>query len=358
MTTISFFARQDSITANNAVLNPIGTNQAPTTTITFTDNGGTGDLLLDSNGGMVDPDTQIIINGVTYNFSLKLVGKFPVGSPQVPDVLEGKQVALITVAMGNQTREYFFVTDGTATLAQMNGIGNGAIPLDALNTNPPPFYPCFCAGTMIETPSGRRSVETLSAGDYVLNDLGEACQIMWVSKSTISLCNLRDNPNLAPIRIPADAFGAALPTTDLYVSPQHRVVLEGTRAELFFGEPRVFAAAKHLVGTYAETEEPTSDIEYFHILTEDHEIVLSNGLPTETFQPARRTIDVMLPAARKDLEGVLSVLGRNDMFARPDALPSLRRGEVRLLAEEMYRHAPDFALTGLRKEAPSVRVPL
>ena len=346
----------DSITANNAVLNPIGTNQAPTTTITFTDNGGAGDLLLDRNGGLVDPDTQVIINGVTYNFTLQLVGTLPMGSPQVPDVLEGKQVALITVVISRQTREYFFVTDGTATLAQMNSIGNGAIPLTALNTNPPPFYPCFCAGTVIATPSGHRAVDSLSVGDSVLNEAGDGCQILWIGKSRIGLTELRSNPKLAPIRIPADAFGRGGPTADLFVSPQHRIVIESPLAELLFGEPRVLAAAKHLVGMFAETVMPSTAVEYVHLLTERHEIVLSNGLPTETFQPASRTIDVMIPTARKALESVLSVLGRDDMFSRPDALPSLNRVEAQLLAKEMRRQLPrDWADTATYNHPPAAR---
>ena len=340
MATISFFARRDSITANNAVLNPIGTNTAPTTTITFTDNGGAGDLLLDRNGGLVDPDTQVIISGVTYNFTVQLVGTLPLGSPRVPDVLEGKQVALITVVVGGQTREYFFVTDGTATLAQMNSIGNGAIPLNALNTNPPPFYPCFCAGTLIETPFGSLVVELLSVGDFVLNEAGDACQILWVGRSRIGLTELRSNPKLAPIRIPAGAFGTAGPTADLFVSPQHRIAIASPLAELLFGEPRVLAAAKHLVGTFAETVELVEDVEYFHVLTEAHEIVFSNGLLTETFQPACRTIDIMIPEARKALEDVLSVLGREDMFSRLDALPSLNRAEAQLLATEILGQIP------------------
>ncbi|MDP3264542.1 MAG: Hint domain-containing protein [Tabrizicola sp.] len=340
MATLSFFARRDSITANNSILNPIGTNQAPTTTITFTDNGGTGDLLLDRNGGLVDPDTQVIINGVTYNFTLQFVGTFPAGSSQVPDSLEGKQVALITVVIGGQTREYFFVTDGTATLAQMNAIGNGSIPLDGLNFNPDPFYPCFCAGTMIATPTGPRGVETLGAGDRVLTDTGASRPILWVGKSRVSLAELRANPRLAPVRVPAHSFGPSLPAADLLVSPQHRIVLHHPAAELLFAAPRVLAAARHLVGTFAEETTPTADVDYFHILTDAHEILLSNGLPSESFQPARRSIDVMAAETRAGLELALQGAGRDDLLTRPDALPSLRRGEVRALVSEMRPHAP------------------
>ncbi|WP_431300096.1 Hint domain-containing protein [Tabrizicola sp. BL-A-41-H6] len=340
MATLSFFARQDSTTAKNSILNPIGTNQAPTTTITFTDNGGTGDLLLDANGGLVDPDTRVIINGVTYNFTLRFTGTMPSGNSQVPASLVGKKVALISVVINGQVREYFFVTDGTGTLAQMNAIGNGSIPLDGLTFNPPPFCPCFCAGTMIATPSGPRAVETLAAGDTVLNEDGEALPILWVGKSRVSLAEVRANPNLAPIRIPAHIFGPSHPAADLLVSPQHRIVLHDVAAELLFGEPRVLAAARHLVGTFAEETAPDADVDYVHILTEAHEILLSNGLPSESFQPARRSIDVMAPETRSDLETVLQAAGHDDLLTRPDAQPSLKRGEVRALLSAMRPGAP------------------
>ncbi len=343
MATISFLARQDSTTAQNAILNPIGTNQATTTSITFTDNNGDGDLLLDANGGLVDPDTQVIINNVTYNFTLQFVGTLPLGSSQVPDLLEGKRVALITVVINGQTVEYFFVTDGTASLAQMNAIGNGSIPLDGLTTNPLPFYPCFCAGTMIETPSGPRAVETLAAGDLVVNEAGQSHPIIWISKSRVSLVALSANPHLAPIRIPAHAFGLSRPATDLLVSPQHRIVLHDPAAELLFGEPRVLAAARHLVGTFAEATEPRSDVWYFHILTDAHEILMSNGLPSESFQPARRGMDVMAAATRAELEAVLHSHDRDDLLCRPDALPSLTRPEALALLSDMQGSVPNEA---------------
>ncbi|OYX24740.1 MAG: hypothetical protein B7Z10_08510, partial [Rhodobacterales bacterium 32-66-7] len=229
MATISFFARADSITANNATLNPIGTgnNGFPTTQITFTNNNGAGDLLLDSNNGLPDPDTQVIIGGTTYNFTVQLTGGFPASSSQLrgdASVLVNKQIALITVVIGGQTRELFFVTDGSATFNQMNAIGTGAIPLtpSTVVINPPPFYPCFCAGTMIATPSGPRAVETLVCGEMILNDKGEAQMIHWVGQSRISLAALLGDESLQPITIRANAFGPALPDADLHVSPQHR----------------------------------------------------------------------------------------------------------------------------------------
>jgi hypothetical protein len=69
--------------------------------------------------------------------------------------------------------------------------------------------------------------------------------------------------------------------------------MEAPATELMFGEERVLVAAKHLAGSLAEVEEPEAEVAYYHLLLEDHEILVSNGLKSESFQPARRTIDAM-----------------------------------------------------------------
>lgn len=96
MTTMSFYARGDASSANNASLNVENPSKQATVQITF-DSGLTGDIVLESNGGAADPDTTVIIGGVSYNFIVEQTGNLPTGSNKVPDVLEGKQVTVISV---------------------------------------------------------------------------------------------------------------------------------------------------------------------------------------------------------------------------------------------------------------------
>lgn len=337
MGTFSVWARQDSITANNATLNPIGTNQAPTTQLTFTDNNGAGDLNIEYNGGLPDPDTRVIINGTPYNFTVVLSGILPSNS-QVPASFQGRTVLLLRVTVGGTLREYFYVVDQPpATFAQMNAIGSGAIPLQNVNTAPPPY--CFCIGTEISTPSGRRRVETLRAGDSVLTEDGRAVTIAWIGTSCYSGNEACASSALRPVHIRAHAFGPGCPDRELVVSPQHRIVAQGAACELLFGHSKVFVTARHLIGTLASAPEPEDDVVYYHILLENHDILVSNGLSTESFQPARRMVEAMDPAARASLEAVLDVLGRDAMLTRTDALQTLTHRETLVLlgalAEEM-----------------------
>jgi Hint domain len=329
MATFSVFARQDSITANNTTLNPIGTNQAPTETLTFTDNNGAGDLSLEYNGGLPDPDTQVIIGGTAYNFTVVLTGTLP-GNSQVPAALVGRTVALITVVVGGVTREYFFVIgQPPATFAQMDAIGNGAIPLGSVDPDPPPF--CFSRGTEISTPSGRRLVQDLRPGDTVLTDDGRSVTIAWIGMSRYGRSQAAREDRLRPVRVRAHAFGPGMPERELVLSPQHRIVVEGSRCELFFGAERVFVVARHLPAAFAISPEPEEDVEYYHILLETHDILIANGMPAESLQPARRMIEALSDDMRRSLMALLEVLGAEAMLTRPDALLTLKEREARLL---------------------------
>jgi hypothetical protein len=174
----------------------------------------------------------------------------------------------------------------------------------------------------------------------VLTDTGQAKQVIWVGRTRYAPAALRHNPDLCPIIIPANAMGPGLPASDLHVSPQHRIVLQSAACELLFGTDTVLVPAKFLVGTLAEMAPVTGAVDYFHILLEDHDMLVSNGLPTESFQPARRTIDVMDDAARGRLEGILAVLGVEEMLTRKDRFLSLKRPEAKVLLDLMLRFDP------------------
>lgn len=329
MATFSILARQDSITAQNSTLNPIGTNQAPTTTLTFTDNDSAGDLSLEYNGGLPDPDTQVIVGGTAYDFTVVLTGTLP-GNSQVPTALVGRTVALIEVTVGGVTQQYFFVLgDPPATLAQMNAIGNGAIPLTLVDPDPPPF--CFSKGAEISTPTGRRLVEDLRAGDSVLTEDGRTVTIAWIGASSYERRHAAREDRLRPVHLHAHAFGRGLPERELVLSPQHRIVVEGAACELLFGTERAFVVARHLTAPFASMPEPEADVTYFHVLLERHEILIANGLPCESLQPARQMIDALSSAARNGLKAVVDTLGAEALMTRPDALPTLNHREASVL---------------------------
>ncbi|MBD3678161.1 MAG: Hint domain-containing protein [Rhodobacteraceae bacterium] len=338
MTTISFWARGDNSGANNPALNVEGTNTTPTTQLTF-DSGATGDVKLDYNGGGIDTNTSVIIGGTSYDFSVQFVGTLPLTN-KLSNVagadIRGKEIIVISVvdypAVG-ETQRFFFLTDGTGTFTIMEAFPNGAHSIDNFNDMPvDPVLICFCSGTMIATPDGERPVEDLAAGDMVLTASGAAKPLIWTGLTRLSRERLRDHPEQWPVTIPAGALAPRLPERDLSVSAQHRVVIEGAVPEMLFGAPRVLVAAKHLLGALARSGAPTGEVVYHHLLLEDHELLVSNGLASESYQPGAYAMSRLNPEMRRALQAVIAAHGGDAMIGRPDALPSLKAEEGRLLA--------------------------
>jgi hypothetical protein len=129
---------------------------------------------------------------------------------------------------------------------------------------------CFLRGTQIDTPQGPIAVEDLAIGDTVMTASQGVASIRWIGRQ-------RRNPRLCaddlPIRIAAGALGDGLPLRDLYVSPTHALGVEGCL---------VHAAALVNDRTIHQVSDWNSDIDYFHIETERHELIIAEGAPAET----------------------------------------------------------------------------
>ncbi len=190
---------------------------------------------------------------------------------------------------------------------------------------------CFTAGTRIMTGRGAVPVEDLRAGDLVVTRDHGIQPLRWVGTRRLSTAELQARPELQPVRIGAGALGEAGPDRSMMLSPQHRVLLEGARAEMYFGESEVLVPAKHLLGLAEVTRTlPPGGVTYVHILFDRHEIVLSDGLWTESFQPAERTLSALDRAARAEvLELFPELIGNAGTF--PAARLSLKAHEAKVL---------------------------
>ncbi len=335
MASLSLFARGGGSSANNAALNVDPKSQQDTVEITF-ESGATGDIVLDGNGGDVDPDTTVTIDGVSYNFILEQTGDLPIGNGKVPDALQGSQITVISyIDLAGDYQRLFFVTDGSGTFELMDSFGNGAVALTNVDTTPTAVYICFCGGTDILTPSGYRKVETLKAGDLVVTDTGAAVPILWCGHSHVSVADMQADPSLRPLRIMADAIAPGVPFADLLVSAQHRVVIEGVWTELYFGEPAVLVPAKYLVGPIAQIDMPSEDVVYYHILLEQHEVLISNGLMTESFQPSLRSYNGISPQMRLSLSDAVSKERLLSLLNREDAMCTLKKADAQVLVAKM-----------------------
>jgi hypothetical protein len=137
---------------------------------------------------------------------------------------------------------------------------------------------CFTPGALILTPDGERPVETLRPGDLVVTRDRGAQRVLWVGTETWP-----GTGDTAPVLIRAGALGNR---RDLLVSPQHRMLIRGWRAELFAGLPEAMVAAVHLVNGRTVVRAPRPSVTYLHFMLERHEIVFAEGAQTESLDPA------------------------------------------------------------------------
>ncbi len=132
---------------------------------------------------------------------------------------------------------------------------------------------CFCPGTLIATEAGERPVEALEIGDRVLTAAGVLRPVLWIGRRTYAQRFVAGNTAITPIRIRAGALGEGLPHRDLLVSPMHSMLLDGV----------LVPAALLVNGVSIVQEQPIDDVRYLHIELEDHDLLLAEGAPTESF---------------------------------------------------------------------------
>ena len=161
--------------------------------------------------------------------------------------------------------------------------------------------PCFTPGTLIATPRGEVPVETLKVGDKVITRDNGIQEIRWTGRRDMTAGDFAVAPHLRPIQIRKGSLGNGLPERDMMVSPNHRVLVANDRTALYFDEHEVLVAAKHLIAGDGIRAIQSSGTSYLHFMCDRHEVVLSDGAWTETFQPGDQTLKGMGNAQRTEI---------------------------------------------------------
>jgi CshA-type fibril repeat protein len=187
--------------------------------------------------------------------------------------------------------------DGFVTYFDEDGNNVGTLEFFEIEN----VIPCFTPGTMIATPKGERRVEELKAGDRVITRDNGIQEIKWVGHKPIGFRELAASEHLRPVLIRAGALGNGLPERDMMVSPNHRVLVANDRTTLYFDEREVLAAAKHLVDNKGIMSVEPMGVTYVHFMFEHHEVVLSDGAWTESFQPGDHSLKGIGNAQRQEL---------------------------------------------------------
>ncbi len=333
--------------SNGAILD--GVTQGDAThllgeTITLDSNAWLEVLIDDSEGDFQDSDnSQTLdgdqtIDGIAGTDGTRVEGEYQV------TVTDGTNTYTMVGFNLNESSPSYGTVEGLSFIGGPGGFPPIGVPLTVVSVSEGPgsgdtAYSdyaspiCLTLGTYVETPDGRRLVEDLKSGDLVRTlDHGDQ-PIRWIGRNCVNTDTLKANPSFRPVRLRRNALGPDLPDRDMLLSQQHRVLIRGVRAQLYFGEDEVLVAAKHLINDHSiGTAFDVDTVTYFHFLFDNHEIIFADGIETESFLPGPAAIQSVSPEALDELFDLFPELRCDEFAYGPPTRPVLSGREGRLLA--------------------------
>ena len=135
--------------------------------------------------------------------------------------------------------------------------------------------------------------------------------VIWAGRRTLGRPALVMNPRLRPVRIHRRMFGGA---RDLVVTRQHCLL----------AADGVFLRAKDLPdrpGFAARIANGLRAVTYHHLLFERHEVIFSNGVPSESFYPGPQAVRSLTRSDRASLLRLMPALALGPEAYGPRARP-------------------------------------
>jgi RHS repeat-associated protein len=194
------------------------------------------------------------------------------------DLLAGDANTTQSVSLNTDTAGVFteiITLDPTDSNASGYSASLSAMSLTISGTVTSPA--CYCAGTLIATLSGERSVEELSIGDVVMTKSGAARPIKWIGRRSYCGRFIKGRKDILPVYFKKDSLGESVPKRDLWISPNHAMFFENASGGILI-------EAKDLVNGVSIVQACAVErIDYFHIELETHDVIIAEGAPSETF---------------------------------------------------------------------------
>ena len=277
--------------------------------------GADEDLFVNVNAGDVVDGSGTTTTGTDYD-TLDLTGSAPEGGSFKIDIT------------GPDSNGNGF--DGVVNYFDSDGNDAGSLTFSEIEE----IIPCFTPGTMIATASGERPVQDLAVGDRVITRDNGIQEIRWIGKRAMTGDELNRAAHLRPVLIRKGALGKGLPERDMLVSPQHRVLMASDKTALYFDEAEVLVAAKHLTDMDGIDVVEVSGTTYIHVMFDQHEVILSDGAWTESFQPGDQSLASMGDAQRAEILELFPELETEvGIEAYTAARRSLKKYEAKLLTQ-------------------------
>ena len=248
---------------------------------------GTGSLLIDNGGDLIvnaatvsatqsvaftnNGTTRILTIGTLAGFAAT-IGSF---NRDAEIIVAGTSIA--TVSFADNTLTLFGPGDsqlGTLTFAA-DAVSGGHLATNGAGAVIE--VACFATGTRIATEHGEVAVETIREGDKVRALLGDRlAPVIWVGRREVDCARHPTPRKVWPVRVAPGAFGPGRPHAELFLSPDHAV---------FVGE--VLISVRCLINGSTIVQVPVERVTYHHVELAQHDVLLAQGLPAESFLDMR-----------------------------------------------------------------------
>ena len=187
----------------------------------------------------------------------------------------GAPLQSVTIAAGSM--DY-----SGATFSVTENVGNNQATIEVSGA-----VACFAEGTLLDTLDGPMPVERLKAGDIVKAHFAGTAPVVWVGHRYVD-CTRHPKPaEVWPVRVSAHAFAPRVPRQDTLLSPDHAVFVDD-----------VLIPVKYLIDGKTIVQEKAEAIVYYHVELAEHDVLLAQGLPVESYLESgdRRAFDNAGPA--------------------------------------------------------------
>lgn len=275
----------------------------------------------------------ITVSGVVYNY--EYIGSADVrGDPSLPAAyirIVGPIPSGGTLSVGDTFAMDLTGEPGDPDYPNLPN-GNTRARVSDLNTTEDVQFPgvvCFAAGTRLRTETGDKSVETLQAGELIQTLDNGLQPIVWIGHTALEFD--ATNETQKPVLIKAGALGGGQPMRDLAVSPQHKILLPDPQGQA------VLYPAKSLVGVpgirwmYGKKA-----VTYYHVMLPQHGIILSEGLPSESFYPGPTGMRMLKARQKRAIESLFPGVLADPTVYGPLARPALTRRAGERAAQAVF----------------------
>ena len=191
-----------------------------------------------------------------------------------------RDTVVLSDSEGNQIAATY---NGASTTISSDNFGNDT-DTESLQRSPDgsdnivsgePTPECFLTGTRILTEVGYKTVEELKIGDLAQTVDGTLAKIKWIGYQTIEPGKVKNPLRGYPILVKAGALGNNLPSNDLYLSPDHALLVDG-----------LLINAGALVNDISIIKtEPTETFVYHSIELANHALLTVEGTFAESYMP-------------------------------------------------------------------------